>query len=75
MPLRCYVIDDYHRLCLGTAEDYKLLEQMNRTTITKYSEMKQIAVNIHKAMVDLNDKCKWKECSYHYQLDISLLYI
>ena len=31
---------------------------MNRATITKYTEMKQIAVNIHKAMLDLNDKCE-----------------
>lgn len=41
---------------ISTAEDYKLLEQMNRATITKYTEMKHIAVNIHKAMVDLNEK-------------------
>jgi len=40
----------------GTSEDYQLLEQMNRATITKYIEMKQIAGNIGKAMRDLNEK-------------------
>ncbi len=42
----------------GTAEDYKLLEQMNRVTIHKYDEMKTVALNIDKAMKDLNDKCE-----------------
>ena len=32
---------------------------MNRTTVHKYVEMKQIAVNINKAMKDLDDKCKY----------------
>ena len=41
----------------GSAEDYKLLEQMNKTTITRYVEMKHIAHNISKSMKDLNDKC------------------
>ncbi|XP_017784346.1 PREDICTED: biogenesis of lysosome-related organelles complex 1 subunit 2 [Nicrophorus vespilloides] len=41
----------------STLEDYKLLENMNRATITKYSDMKHIAVNINKSMVDLNEKC------------------
>uniref|UniRef100_A0A1B6DGL3 Biogenesis of lysosome-related organelles complex 1 subunit 2 n=1 Tax=Clastoptera arizonana TaxID=38151 RepID=A0A1B6DGL3_9HEMI len=41
-----------------TQEDYKLLEAMNLATITKYSDMKQIAVNISKNMTDLNEKYK-----------------
>lgn len=40
----------------GTAEEYKLLEQMNQVTINKYSEMKHIAMNISRAMVELDDK-------------------
>ena len=32
---------------------------MNRTTVHKYVEMRQIAVNINKAMKDLDDKCKY----------------
>lgn len=43
----------------GTSEDYKLLEQMNRTTITKYTEMRQIASNINRAIRDLNSRCKF----------------
>ncbi len=45
-------------LFLGTAEDYKLLETMNRATVHKYVEMKQIAVNINRSMKDLDEKCK-----------------
>jgi hypothetical protein len=39
-------------------EDYRLLETMNRVTITKYSDMKQIAGNVARTMIDLNEKCK-----------------
>lgn len=39
-------------------EDYRLLEAMNRATISKYSDMKQIAGNVARTMIDLNDKCK-----------------
>merc|ERR1712150_134931 len=39
-----------------TAEDYKLLEQMNKGPITRYVEMKHIAHNIGKSMKDLNEK-------------------
>ena len=31
-----------------TTEEYKLLEQMNRVTMTKYSDMNQITENISK---------------------------
>lgn len=39
-------------------DDYRLLETMNRVTITKYSDMKQIAGNVARTMIDLNEKCK-----------------
>lgn len=32
---------------------------MNQVTINKYSEMKHIAMNISRAMVELDDKCKY----------------
>lgn len=38
-------------------DDYRLIENMNRATITKYSDMKHIASNVSKAMTELNDKC------------------
>lgn len=41
----------------ATLDDYRLLENMNRATITKYSDMKHIAGNIAKNMGDLKDKC------------------
>ncbi|XP_072038957.1 biogenesis of lysosome-related organelles complex 1 subunit 2-like [Amphiura filiformis] len=48
---------DYLRGDLAsTAEDYKLLEQMNRLTTDKYGEMKQMGLEIGKSMKDLNDK-------------------
>ncbi|XP_041364686.1 biogenesis of lysosome-related organelles complex 1 subunit 2-like [Gigantopelta aegis] len=40
----------------GTAEDYKLLEKMNKVTLTKYSEMKHIALNVATALQELNEK-------------------
>lgn len=40
-----------------TLEDYRLLENMNRATITKYSDMKHIAANVAKGMTELNEKC------------------
>ncbi|XP_065164587.1 biogenesis of lysosome-related organelles complex 1 subunit 2 [Atheta coriaria] len=41
----------------STLDDYKLIENMNRATITKYSDMKHITGNIAKGMTDLNEKC------------------
>ena len=38
----------------STTEDYKLVEQMNRVTATKYSDMEQITANIAKGMTNLN---------------------
>ncbi|ENN76290.1 biogenesis of lysosome-related organelles complex 1 subunit 2 [Dendroctonus ponderosae] len=40
----------------STLDDYKLLENMNRATISKYSDMKNIATNVGKSMVELNQK-------------------
>jgi len=45
-------------ICFFLQEDYRLLETMNRVTITKYSDMKQIAGNVARTMIDLNEKCK-----------------
>lgn len=42
----------------ATAEDYKLLEEMNKVTVTKYEEMKQIAINISKSLHVMNEKCE-----------------
>ncbi|XP_054264713.1 biogenesis of lysosome-related organelles complex 1 subunit 2 [Macrosteles quadrilineatus] len=41
-----------------TQEDYKLLEAMNQATVTKYSDMRQIACNVGRTMSELNDKYK-----------------
>ncbi|KAL1491272.1 hypothetical protein ABEB36_011892 [Hypothenemus hampei] len=40
----------------STLDDYKLLENMNRATIAKYSDMKHIANNISKNVTELNSK-------------------
>ena len=40
----------------STAEEYKLLEQMNRVTATKYSDMRQITSNVAKGVEQLNHK-------------------
>lgn len=46
----------------ATLEDYRLLENMNNATITKYSDMKHIASNIAKNMNDLKGKCNFFYC-------------
>merc|ERR1712087_498906 len=40
----------------STTEEYRLLEQMNQVTLTKYSDMQQITENISKGATDLNIK-------------------
>ena len=40
----------------ATTEEYKLIEQMNRLTATKYSDMSQITDNISKGVHKLNGK-------------------
>ncbi|RZC36088.1 BLOC1 2 domain containing protein [Asbolus verrucosus] len=40
----------------STLDDYRLLENMNRATITKYSDMKHIAANVSKSILELNEK-------------------
>ncbi|KAJ8039387.1 Biogenesis of lysosome-related organelles complex 1 subunit 2 [Holothuria leucospilota] len=50
-------LTDYVRGDLAsTAEDYKLLEQMNKVTAKKYSDMKQMAIDLEKGMKELNEK-------------------
>lgn len=45
----------------STLEDYRLLENMNRATITKYSDMKQVASSIARTMEGLNEQCKFEK--------------
>ncbi|XP_026464188.1 biogenesis of lysosome-related organelles complex 1 subunit 2-like [Ctenocephalides felis] len=40
----------------ATHEDYKLLEQMNTVTLSKYADMKQITTNVGKSIADLDEK-------------------
>uniref|UniRef100_A0A1B0GP99 SAM-dependent MTase RsmB/NOP-type domain-containing protein n=1 Tax=Phlebotomus papatasi TaxID=29031 RepID=A0A1B0GP99_PHLPP len=40
----------------GPLEDYKLLENMNRATISKYSDMQQITENLASSTAELNGK-------------------
>ena len=51
---------------LGTVEDYKLLEQMNKITLSKYAEMKNLSTAVGNSLQDLNDRCKflkkWSKC-------------
>nr|XP_029542206.1 biogenesis of lysosome-related organelles complex 1 subunit 2-like [Oncorhynchus nerka] len=41
---------------IGTCEDYRLLENMNKLTSLKYMEMKDISINISRNLQDLNLK-------------------
>ncbi|CAG9859828.1 unnamed protein product [Phyllotreta striolata] len=40
----------------STLDDYRLLENMNRSVITKYSDMKNLTLNVKKSMSELNEK-------------------
>ncbi|XP_060518528.1 biogenesis of lysosome-related organelles complex 1 subunit 2 [Cylas formicarius] len=40
----------------STLDDYRLLENMNRVTKTKYRDMTQIAANVTKSIAELNEK-------------------
>merc|ERR1719228_3262012 len=39
-----------------TSAEYQLLEKMNRVTLTKYTDMRQVTQNVSKGVVDLNSK-------------------
>lgn len=43
----------------ATLDDYKLLENMNKASVLKYSDMKQVAGNISKNMVQLDEQCRF----------------
>lgn len=55
----------------STLDDYKLLENMNRATISKYSDMKNIAANVGKSMVELNQKC----LSFHLLDELFFIFV
>merc|ERR1711971_938396 len=40
----------------STSAEYQLLEQMNRVTCTKYTDMHQVTQNVSKGVSDLNNK-------------------
>lgn len=40
----------------SSLEDYKLLEQMNRASISKYSDMQQISENLATSSIQLKEK-------------------
>merc|ERR1712083_138026 len=40
----------------STSAEYQLLEQMNRVTCTKYTDMRQVTQNVSKGVADLNNK-------------------
>lgn len=45
----------------ATSEDYRLLENMNKTVTQRYSDMKQVSKNVAKSLAELNEKCKKPE--------------
>lgn len=55
-------------LIAATLDDYRLTEEMNRVTITKYSDMKQIAGNVTRALKDLNEKCEYFDWTLHLHM-------
>lgn len=41
-----------------SVEDFKLLEEMNKTTALRYQDMHQVSKNITSRLGELNEKCK-----------------
>lgn len=42
----------------SSESEYQLLEQMNTVTAAKYRDLTQVAANVGKGIIDLNEKCK-----------------
>ena len=42
----------------ATAEDYRLMQQLNQMTIAKYSDMIAMATRLNDSTKQLNEKCK-----------------
>ncbi|KAL3282291.1 hypothetical protein HHI36_005479 [Cryptolaemus montrouzieri] len=40
----------------SSLDDYRLIEEMNQVTTAKYNDMKHIAANVSKSLVELNAK-------------------
>lgn len=54
-------------------EDYKLLETMNKMTMQKYSLYRQIASDVGKQILELNEKCNQKFLIQFHSVIIYLL--
>ncbi len=51
-------VSDYLQAELTSSEsEYQLLEQMNKVTTAKYQDMRLIAANVGKGILELNEKC------------------
>ena len=51
-------VSDYLQAELTSSEsEYQLLEQMNKVTTAKYHDMRLIASNVGKGILELNEKC------------------
>ena len=51
-------VSDYLQAELTSSEsEYHLLEQMNKVTTAKYQDMRLIASNVGKGILELNEKC------------------
>lgn len=51
-------VSNYLQAELTSSEsEYQLLEQMNKATTAKYQDMRLIAANVGKGIMELNEKC------------------
>ena len=41
----------------SSESEYQLLEQMNKVTSAKYKDLTQVATNVGKGIIELNEKC------------------
>ncbi len=51
-------VHEYLQTELTSSEsEYQLLEQMNKVTAAKYKDLTQVATNVGKGLIELNEKC------------------
>ncbi|CAH0745826.1 unnamed protein product [Diatraea saccharalis] len=64
--------NDYLQGEMSAGQDhYNLLEEINRLTITKYADLKNLAVNLNKTLMEYNEMCKY--CSHNMSIQFKLL--
>lgn len=58
-PFALLPVRVFHLIVLGSVEDYKMLEKINKVTAAKYADVRSLVSGVNHSMQDLNSKCKY----------------